>query len=134
MRHPRVLRGRVLRVWAIATAEAQKLLDQLEAELAAAGARAGTTLSWTVAEQEMLDMLANTVDRRTELAARYAKSRDTKTKVKVSVELRMLDNSVARMLKNIKTDVPHTDSLTTIKARGAANVRWDRERAPNAGA
>lgn len=109
--------------------EAQKLLDRLESELAAAGARAGTTLSWTVAECEMLEMLARTVDRRTELAARYAKVRDTKTKLKVSVELRMLDNTVTRLLKNIKTDVPEADSLTTIKARRAANVRWDRERA-----
>jgi hypothetical protein len=111
------------------TAEAQQLLDQLERELAAAGERAGAKLSWTVAEAEVLEMLARTVDRRAGLAARYDKLRDIKVKVKVSVELRQLDNTVVKLLKAINTEVPQEDSVTTIKARRAANVRWDRARA-----
>jgi hypothetical protein len=107
---------------------AQKVLDNLDAELAASGAARGEKLTWSAAELEMREILADTIDRRARVAALYAKARDPKVVVKLSVEVRQLDNAVMKLLKAIRTDVPAPESLTTIKNRRAANVRWERER------
>ena len=52
--------------------------------------------------------------------------------MKLSNELRQCDTAIARLLAKIKTDVPQPDSVTSMKARRAVNVRWDKERARNA--
>jgi len=44
----------------------------------------------------------------------------TKTRVKVSGELRLLEGTIARLLKMVSTDVPAPESLRTVKARRAA--------------
>jgi hypothetical protein len=112
------------------TAEAQELLDTLDAELAEVGEARGQQLSWTAAERELLSQLANTVDRRSHVRSLYEKvSGEPKVAVKVSVELRQLDKAVAGLLKQLHTDVPQQESVTTLKARRAANARWERERA-----
>jgi hypothetical protein len=49
--------------------------------------------------------------------------------VKLSAEVRLLENSVARLLRMVHTDIPQPATSTTVKARHAARVRWDRERA-----
>lgn len=51
--------------------------------------------------------------------------------MKLSTELRLLEQSVARLLRQVKTDLPAAPSATTLKARRAANMRWERERAAN---
>lgn len=115
------------------TAAARRVLDGLDADLQHAAAQTGQQLSWTAAEQETRRMLATTIDRRTDVARRYAANRDDpKLAVKLSAELRMLDSTVARLLKAVTVAVPQPESLTTIKARRAVNVRWARERARNA--
>jgi hypothetical protein len=110
------------------SAEAQKVLANLDAELAATGEARAEKLSWTAAELEMREMLAATIDRRTRVSAIWGKASDPKVIVKLSNELRQLDTQVMRMLKQIRTDVPAPESLTTIKARRAVNVRWANER------
>jgi hypothetical protein len=110
------------------TPAAQKVLDDLDAELAATGKARGESLSWTTAEVEMREMLASTVDRRARVAGIWGRAKDPKIIVKLSVELRQLDNAVVKLLKAIRTDVPAPESLTTIKNRRAANIRWERER------
>ena len=94
-----------------------------------AGAARGESLVWSAAEVQAREMLADTVDRRQELAGRYARTRPTDTKIKISVELRMLDKQIMLLLKGIRTDIPAPESMTTIKARRAVNVRWDKVRA-----
>jgi hypothetical protein len=94
----------------------------LDAELAASSERTGTTLEWTVADREVLTLIADTIDRHVDLAAHYAAAEDTKTKVKLSAEMRLLENSTARMLRLIQTDIPQPESQTTLKARHAARV------------
>jgi hypothetical protein len=111
------------------SAEARKVLADLDAELAAAGEASGESLSWTAAEVEAREMLASTIDRRANIAGHYEKATDPKLIVKLSTELHQLDNAVAKLLKQIHTDVPSAESLTTVKARRAANVRWEREHA-----
>jgi hypothetical protein len=57
---------------------------------------------------------------------------DTKTRLKLSAELRLLEGNIERLLRRVKTDVPQLLSATSEKARRAVMVRWDRERAKNA--
>jgi hypothetical protein len=52
--------------------------------------------------------------------------------VKLSAELRLLEGSLARLLKLVKTDVPGPEPQTTIRARHAVMQRWNRERERNA--
>lgn len=95
------------------------------AELAQNAKALGIELSWLIGQ------VAATLDRRADVAAVYAKETDTKVLMKLSAELRLLDKAVAGLLKGIETDVPVKDSLTTVKTRQAANVRWQREREGN---
>ena len=64
--------------------------------------------------------MAGNIDRRTDLAALYAAAEQAKSKL--SAELRLLEGSLARLLKQVKTDVPAPESWATIQARRAA--RW----------
>lgn len=110
------------------TAAAKRLLSALDSELAEAGLRQGQELFWTTKEVEMREILARTVDRRVRIERLCAQSNDPKVIAKLSVEIRQLDGMTTKLLKEIKTDIPAAPSLTSIKARRAANTRWERER------
>jgi hypothetical protein len=60
------------------------------------------------------------------LAGASTSTTSMKLRVKLSAEIRLLEGSLARLLKQIKTDVPEADSRTTVKARRVARARWDR--------
>ena len=110
------------------SAAAKRLLSALDNEPAETGLHRGQQLSWTTKESEMREILAKTVDRRARVEKLCAAATDGKLIVKLSTELRQLDNTVTKLLKEIRTDVPEPESLTTIKARRAVNTRWQRER------
>lgn len=117
--------------------QATELLAGLDAELAANGKRRGQVLSWSAAENELRDQLANLIDRRQVLQRLWAKAEeadDAKIAVKCSVEIRQIGKDVKRLLEAIKTDAPAAKTLTSIKAANASNTRWARERARNAAA
>jgi uncharacterized protein (DUF2237 family) len=116
------------------TLVARKVLASLDTELLSAGRARGEVLSWSAADIELREMLANGIDRRARVAALWDAATDTKLIVKLSSELRQIDTATMRLLKAINTDVPQDESLTIVKARRAANVRWQRERERNAGA
>ena len=103
---------------------AQRVLDELDAELAANAARAGRTLSWSAAERQILAMLADAVDRRVELGAAYDQAGDVDDKIELSRELRLTEALTVRLLSRISTDAPAAESLRSVKARRAANARW----------
>jgi hypothetical protein len=108
-----------------------KLLRELDKELVRASERQGCTLVWSAQERECLAMLATTVDRRelVQAALDRCDPDDRKSLVAYSQEIRQLDSAVERLLKSLSTEAPVTpESLTTIKARRAAQARWDRER------
>ena len=111
--------------------EAQKVLEDLDADLARSSTKLGKTLSWTAAEREVREMIANTIDRRADVARAYdaCDRGDAKNLVRLSAEWRMLDAAVARLLKQVETDVPQPMSLLSVKAQRAARARWDRDRA-----
>jgi hypothetical protein len=116
----------VSRLPAAHTVEATALLDELDAELADSSAERGLLepLVWSAAEQAVREAIACTVDRKVDLWNRYRASDDDKIRVKLSGELRLLETSLARLLKSVSTDLPAAPSLRSEKASRAANKRW----------
>ena len=109
------------------SSEARRLLRELNAELASASKHTGRSLVWTPQDRAVLELIAYTVDRRVDLAADYAVAECTARRVKISAELRLLEGSLSRLLKQVQTDIPAPESLRTVKARAAARARWDRD-------
>ena len=112
---------------------ARQLLEELDAELAASAAAAGTTLAFSAAERQLISLAADALDRRAQLAAVHDKTDDIKEQIKLSREIRLSDMAVQRLLSKISTAAPRRETLTSVKARNAVNVRWQRERDRNAG-
>ena len=110
-------------------AESRRVLRQLDEELAAASHATGKPLVWTAADRELLTLIADTIDRKVQLRREYEASQSMSSRVKLSAEVRLLEGSLARLLKQVHTDIPQPVSATTLKAQHANRVRWDRERA-----
>ncbi|MGO9157051.1 hypothetical protein [Mycobacterium sp.] len=109
------------------SAESRRIRRELDKELSAAGQRSGQTLVWSAAEKAILNRIQDTVDHIADLTIDYRDAPDAKTRVKISTELRLLDSSLVRLLKQIKTDVPApAESRITVKNRAAARARWDK--------
>ena len=106
------------------SAKARKVLRELDVELASASEHAGRGLVWTAQDRAVLELIADQTDRRVELAVEYASAEDTMRRVKLSAELRLLEGSLARLIRQVKTDVPGPESQVTIQARRAAMKRW----------
>lgn len=112
--------------------EAQKLLDALDAKLAKAAERQGVSLRWTAAEQHTLEILADTIDRRTALTSAFDGASEAKVQVKLSTEIRQLDRLVVQLLAKVEVAgaaPKQPESLRTMKAREAANARWGKQNA-----
>lgn len=111
------------------TQEAQQLLAALDAELADAAKSTGQDLVWSAAEQDVLDMIGSAVDRRVELAQEYEVTPfKSGNKLKIATELRLLEGAIGRLYRQISVEIPQQMSVTSMKARRAANARWTRER------
>ena len=109
--------------------EARKLLRELDAELAAASEHAGRSLVWTPQERAVLELIADQTDRKVELSGEYAATCDTVGRVKLSAELRLLEGSLARLLRQVKFDVPavpvrEPSHVVSARASRAAKARW----------
>jgi hypothetical protein len=109
------------------SAAARKLLAALDAELAAASEHRGQKLVWTAAESAVLDDIAFTVDRMVRLRRDWSRAEDPKLRIRLSAELRLLETSKARLLKQVTPDLPRPESMRTIRARRAVNARWRRD-------
>jgi hypothetical protein len=110
--------------------EARRVRRELDQQLDAAGRAAGMTLVWSAAEREILDLIRDQINRKADLQRDYAAAEDARTRVQVSSELRLLEGSIERLLRRVKTDVPAgPESIATIRARTAATKRWDAARA-----
>jgi len=59
----------------------------------------------------------------TELRTEYAKADNEKARVRVSREIRLQEATILRMLSRISTEAPKAETLTSVKARRAANAR-----------
>jgi hypothetical protein len=107
---------------------ARKLRRELNAELASVAAQTGQTLVWSTAESALIERAMCTVDRLQDLQADYADAGTPKQRLAISTEIRLCDGQLARLLKAVRVEAPKQESMTTIKARQAVNVRWQRER------
>ncbi|WP_142281135.1 hypothetical protein [Mycobacterium palustre] len=115
------------------TIAAQELLSALDEELAASAKRDGRDLVWSAAEREVLGMIGDAVDRREELSAAYEACQTISTRLKIATELRLTEQAIARLFKQISTEVAPPLSVTSLKAQRAANSRWNRERMAKGG-
>jgi hypothetical protein len=112
------------------SAEARKVLRELDRELAEAGRSKGVNLVWSAAEASILAQIASVLDRKHDFLAVYeAPETDLMTRLKISSEVRLLEGLAARLVRQIKTDVAQPESLKSVKARKAAKRRWDRDAA-----
>lgn len=109
-------------------AEARQLLDGLDAELKANAARLGATLKWTAAERAVLDLIADTIDRRQDLKRLFDEAEKVSAQLRLSAEMRLLDAQVSRLLKSVSTepDMSGPRSRRSQKASKAALSRWNR--------
>lgn len=114
------------------SAPARALLDALDAEMAENGRRRGITLSWSAADVELRDQLADLKDKEVRLQEMWHAATDPKIAVKLSNELRQCKTAIQRILGTLKLDVPRPKSHTSVRASNAANRRWDIERERNA--
>jgi hypothetical protein len=101
-------------------------LAALDAELAANAEDLGQPLEFSAAENVVRELIACTVDRRQDLWGRYHSSDETKERIKLSAECRLLETSLARLLRQVSPDVPEPRSRVSEKASAAAAVRWGR--------
>jgi hypothetical protein len=99
----------------------------LDTELLVASQRRGENLVWTASERAILAAISSTIDRKAWLARAYSRcGDDVKLRVKLSAELRLLETSLGRLLKQVTPDMPAAPSLRTQKAQRAARARWNR--------
>jgi len=111
---------------------ARKLLRELESELDSSARRLGQTLCWTAAERAILDQILDEIDRKSVLLEAYEVcGDDPKVRVKISAEMRLLEQSIARLLKQISTEPAGPKSLRSVRATRAARARWDSSRGAN---
>ena len=79
------------------TVEAQQLLAAVDAELADAAKRAGRELVWSAAEQQVLSMIGDAVDRKVELSAEYAQCEGgSVAQVRLATEIRLTEQAIGR--------------------------------------
>ncbi|MGV0607372.1 hypothetical protein [Mycolicibacterium sp. XJ1904] len=102
---------------------------ELDKELADAGLRSGQNLVWSAQEEAILGLILDEIDRKAVILNAWEEATDPKVVCKLSAEARLLEQSIARLLKSVKTDLPARESNKTMRARRAANTRWDRDAA-----
>jgi len=107
------------------SSEARRILRDLDKQLAASSERSGRTLAWNAQERAILAQISSILDRKAEFLDLYEAAEDVKAKLKLSAEIRLLEQAAARLIRGIETDIPEPTSLRTIKARRAAHARWD---------
>jgi hypothetical protein len=108
------------------SAEGKRIRRDLDRELQSVAQERGHTLVWSAQENAIIDLICDQIDRKMEIFAAYEEASDPKVKVKLSGEMRLLEQSVARLLRQVRTDVPGPESKRTQAARRAVRARWDR--------
>jgi hypothetical protein len=112
---------------------ARKLRKALDAELALMAQRSGQSLFWSTAEETLIERCMSTMDRLGDLQRDYNQAETSKARLAISTEIRLCDGQLARMLKVIRPELPGKPAtITTLRARRAADARWAKERERNA--
>ena len=118
----------------MATKKRHQVLVDLDEELARTSKVTGRTLEWSAADRAVLALIEANRDRAAMLKGHCDRATDVKQIRLIAGEMRATDAALARLVKLVSTEAPTSkqESLTTIKARKAVQVRWDRERERNA--
>lgn len=109
------------------SSEAVALLAELDAELAAAGEARGLKLVWSAQERSTLELIAAARDREVWLSDAAGNAADLGVQLKLWAELRLTEAHRARLVRQIRTDVPEQPTLRSAKASKAAAARWRRD-------
>jgi hypothetical protein len=88
------------------SAEALKVLQELDVELAQASEHAGRSLVCTAADRELLTLIADTINRKVDFMVLYEETQDITPRTRLSAEIRLLVGSLARLLRQVHFDVP----------------------------
>jgi hypothetical protein len=99
------------------SSEARRVRRELDKEPAATAAATGRNLAWSAAELQVLELITAAIDRKVDLSTIYAEAKDPKARAKLAAEIRLTEAHIARLLKQIKTDVPQPMSNTSRKAQ-----------------
>lgn len=108
--------------------EARRVRRELDRELAQSAAASGRTLEWSAQDLAVLELIMSAIDRKVDLTATYESADgEPKLRVKLAAEIRLIEGHLARLLKQVKTDIDQPLSQRSLKAQRAANVRWSRD-------
>ena len=107
--------------------EARRVRRELDQQLAATAAATGRDLVWTPQDRVVLALIAPGIDRKCDLQRDYSAAVDSKTRIKLSAELRLVEASIERFLRRVHTDMPAPMSRRSQKAQAAARIRWSRD-------
>jgi hypothetical protein len=94
------------------------------------GDETGVELAWDATELEIIGMIMAGIDRKVALNNDLDTATDTKTRLKLSGELRLTETHIARLLKQVRPEMPpatvpsELTSARSGKARKAAHARW----------
>lgn len=105
------------------------MLRELRKELSEASVERGESLQFSATEETILAQICTILDRKAEFLVAFEDVEEIKVRLKISAEVRLLEQAAARLVKDIKTEIQPAPSLTTSKASRAARTRWDRDRA-----
>jgi hypothetical protein len=111
--------------------EARKIVRELRRELKEAGESVGEKLVFGAAEEARISQISDILDRKHDLNAAYADTKDTELRIKLSTEIRLLEGAAERLLRRISTEPPppaKEESKVSRQARRAAETRWERHR------
>jgi hypothetical protein len=114
----------VLPAEGVHTSEAVAVLAELDADLAANAEESGESVDWSAADWVVREAIASAIDRKVWLSEAYSAAADVMLRLKLSTELRLTEQAIARLLRQIKTELPEPMSRTSQKAQRAANMRW----------
>jgi hypothetical protein len=127
-------------------------IETMDAELADVAERLGSEVAWTPAERELLATIAADMDRRADLHVAWLACQDpgSDRSLKLSSELRLLGGAITKNVKLIQGGIDALvkqqqrqaepeqpaapPSVVSLKARAAANTRWQRHRMRQGGA
>ena len=114
--------------------EANRIRREMDKLLADAGERQGEELHWDQADEKLLGMLQDHVDREVSLTERLAAATDSvRLQIALSTEIRLTQSSIARLLRQIRESIPQQQeqaapmSPVSRKASKALSSHWRRE-------
>jgi hypothetical protein len=110
---------------------AKRIRRELDRMLADTATRTGQSLQWDQADDKLLAMLQDHVDREVMLTKLLDTADSVRQRIELATELRLTQGAITRLLKEIRASMPAEHppmSATSLKAQRAAQSRWHRER------